>query len=410
MITGGARAGCFDSAGGRSVASMYRPMKHVDAIVLGLGGMGSSVLASLASRGIDVLGIDRESAPHDRGSSHGGSRIVRRAYFEHPDYVPLLEASFEGWRRLEHASGLTCFRRTGVLLVGSSSSRILQASQASAETHGVPVEQLSPDRMRVRFPQFAKDRGWSGLFEPDGGFVDPEAAIEAHLEVARRAGATIRRPVRVLSVDGDDHEAVVRTDREEIRTSRLVVAAGAWTASLLGDHVGVPLIPHRKAMVWFEPADHPACSSEAMPAWLIDDGNAAGCYYGVPTWPGQSSPVGVKIGLHGSGSVVDPDDRGEITSDVIDRFTADLAARLPGAFKRPLEARACLYTMSPDEHFVIDRLPGRGSMVVVAGFSGHGYKFAPVVGEIAADLAIDGSTPRSVDFLGLERFNAVRPD
>jgi sarcosine oxidase len=395
------------SAGCRSVASMTRDMKSVDAIVLGLGGMGASTLAALSRRGVDALGIDQEPRPHARGSSHGGSRIIRRAYFEHADYVPLLNASFEGWWRLEQASGSTCLHRTGVLLVGPADSRIIEASRSSADAHGVPVELFDPDRMRRRFPQFARDRGWWGLFEPDAGFVDPEAGVHAHLAMARRSGASIRRPMKVLSVDGDDHQAVVRTDREEIRTNRLVVAAGAWTSSLLGDHLSVPLIPNRKAMVWFEPVDPRACSPAEMPAWLIDDGHAAGCYYGVPAWPGQSAPLGVKIGLHGPGRVVDPDasyEITEITPEVVDRFTVDLADRLPGVLKGPIAAQACLYTMSPDEHFVVDRLPGRGSMVVVGGFSGHGYKFAPVIGEIAADLAIDGATAQPTGFLGLDRF------
>ena len=400
----------FDSADPSRGVSITDCMKQVDAIVLGLGGMGSSALAAFASRGMEVLGLDQEPAPHARGSSHGGSRIIRRAYFEHPDYVPLLQASFEGWRRLERASGLKCLHRTGVLLVGSSRSPILEASRSSAAAHDVPVELFDPDRMRARFPQFSSDRGWSGLFEPGGGFIDPEAGVRAHLELARRAGASIRRPVKVVSIDGDDQEAVVGTDQGELRTSRLVVAAGAWTASLLGDHLRVPLVPQRKAMIWFEPTDPRACSSDEMPAWLIDDGEPAGCYYGVPTWSGQPSPGGVKVGFHGPGSVVDPDATHEITPEVIERFTADLACRLPGVLKRPLAAQACLYTMSPDEHFVIDRLPGRGSMVVVAGFSGHGYKFAPVVGEIAADLAIDGATPRPAAFLGLDRFGEERPD
>lgn len=397
-----------DSAQRWSTASMKNRMNRVGAIVLGLGGMGSSALSALARRGIDVLGIDQEPAPHVRGSSHGGSRIIRRAYFEHADYVPLLDASFEGWRSLEHASGTTCFHRTGVLLVGSERSSIIEASRASAGVHGVPVELLDPGRMRARFPQFSSDREWSGLFEPGAGFIDPEAGVRAHLEIARRAGASIRRPIKVVSVDGDDHEAVVRTEREEIRTNRLVLAAGAWTASLLGDRLRVSLVPQRKAMVWFKPVEPRTCSSPEMPAWLIDDGDAAGCYYGVPTWPGQPAPIGVKVGFHGSGTVVDPNASHEIAPEVVRRFARDLAIRLPGVLERPLAAQACLYTMSPDEHFVIDRLPGRGSMVVVAGFSGHGYKFAPVVGEIAADLAIEGSTPRSAGFLGLDRFGDVR--
>ncbi len=379
-------------------------MNQVEALVLGLGGMGSSALAALASRGIEVMGLDQEPRPHDRGSSHGGSRIIRRAYFEHPDYVPLLEDSFERWGRLERSTGASCLHRTGVLLVGPTDSSVLRASLASAEAHEVPVEWIGPDRMRHRFPQFASAPGWSGLLEPGGGFVDPEAGVRAHLEVARRAGAVIRRPVRVFSVDGDDSGAVVRTEEGEIRTNRLVIAAGAWSASLLGDRLEVPLVPHRKAMVWFDPIDPESCSPGRMPCWLVDDGDGAGCYYGVPAWPGQSSPAGVKVGFHGPGTVVDPDRPGEIPEEVVERFVEDLAVRLPGVLGRPVAARSCLYTMSPDEHFVIDRLPGRRSMVVVAGFSGHGYKFAPVVGEIAADLALDGGTSSMADFLGLDRF------
>jgi sarcosine oxidase len=384
-------------------------MEQRQTVVVGLGGMGAAVLEALARRGVRPLGLDRFRAGHLSGSSHGGSRVARQAYFEHPDYVPLLKWAFEGWDRLEAETGIRCLHRIGVLLAGGVDSMLLKASLASAREHGIPIESIDSSELRRRFPQFRLPDGMFGVFEPGAGFVRPEAGIDANLEFAVNRGAEIRRPVEVLGIDADDDGAVIRTDQGDIRAERVVVTAGAWTSRLLRElDSSVPLIPQRKEMVWFANRGQAACSSAGMPAWLVDDQGACGdgVYYGVPTWAGQTGHRGMKVGFHGPGVPVDPDLKHVVPQEIVDRFSRDMKRYLPEVLGEPIAAQSCLYTMSPDEHFVIDRLPGRAAVVVAAGFSGHGYKFAPVVGEIAADLAMEGRSSLPAGFLGLSRFEA----
>ncbi len=382
-------------------------MEQRDLVVVGLGGMGSAVLREGARRDLRPLGLERFKNEHTFGSSHGGSRVARQAYFEHADYVPLLESAFDGWDRLEAETGIRCLHRIGVLLAGGDHSRLLKASLASARTHGIPIESLDPADLRRRFPQFRLPKAMRGVFEPGAGFVRPEAGIDANLRSAVGHGAEIRRPVEVLGIDADDAGVLIRTDQGKIHAERVVVTAGAWTSRLLGSlNSRVPLVPQRKEMVWFANRLGDACSSAGMPAWLIDDEARCGdgVYYGVPTWAGQTGPLGMKIGFHGPGVQVDPDAPQVVPPDVVDRFARDMERYLPGVLGEPIAVQSCLYTMSPDEHFVIDRLPGRAAVVVAAGFSGHGYKFAPAIGEIAIDLAVRGESSLPAGFLGLSRF------
>jgi sarcosine oxidase len=376
-------------------------------VVVGLGGIGAAVLNELSIRRIRPLGLDGCTIGHDLGSSHGGSRVARQAYFEHADYVPLLKSAFDGWDRLEAETGIRCLHRIGVLLAGGIDSMLLKASLASARAHGISIESLEPAELRRRFPQFTLPDGMHGVFEPGAGFVRPEAGIDANLQSAVRSGAEIRRPSKVLGIDADDDGALIRTSQGEIRAERVVVAAGAWTSQLLGEiDPRITLVPQRKEMVWFANRGERACSSAGMPAWLIDDDGACGdgVYYGVPTWRGQEGPLGMKIGFHGPGVPVDPNVKQAVPQEIVDRFSRDMKRYLPDVLGEPIAAQSCLYTMSPDEHFVIDRLPGRAAVVVAAGFSGHGYKFAPAIGEIAADLAMKGESSLPAGFLGFARF------
>ncbi len=383
-------------------------MEHRDLVVVGLGGIGSAVLGEAARRGLGPLGLDRFKNGHTFGSSHGGSRVARQAYFEHSDYVPLLESAFDGWDRLEAETGIRCLHRIGVLLAGGDDSMLLNASLASARTHGIPIESLDPAELRRRFPQFRLPKAMRGVFEPGAGFVRPEAGIDANLQSAVGHGAEIRRPVEVLSIDAGDAGALIRTGQGEIHAERVVVTAGAWTSRLLGGllNARVQFVPQRKEMVWFANRVGVACSSAGMPAWLIDDEGRCGngVYYGVPTWAGQTGHLGMKIGFHGPGVPVDPDTAQAVPPDVVDRFSRDMERYLPGVLGEPIAVQSCLYTMSADEHFVIDRLPGRAAVVVAAGFSGHGYKFAPAIGEIAIDLSVGGESSLPAGFLGLSRF------
>jgi len=377
-------------------------------VVVGLGAMGSAACAHIASRGEPVVGLDRFSPPHGRGSTHGGSRIIRRAYFEHPDYVPLLHRAVRGWEDLENRTGLVCMRRVGVLLIGDADSEILMGSRHSADLYDIPVRHLDSEQLSAAYPQFRLPEGMHGLLEPDAGFVVPENGVRAYLELARRHGAELRYDTRVMGLEGDDHGGVVRLADGEIRASRIVVTAGAWTDHLLPSlRSRVELVSQLKHIVWFRPRDAAACSASAMPAWVIDDGGMSGdgLYYGVPTWPGQIGHAGVKVGFHGPGAPVDPDDEGRGPDPaVIERFVRDVHRFLPEAVDGAQASATCLYTMSPDRHFVIDRLPEAASVVFAAGFSGHGYKFAPVIGELLADLALEGRSVMEAGFLGLDRF------
>ncbi len=377
-------------------------------VVVGLGAMGSAACAHLARRGVPVIGIDRFSPPHDQGSSHGGSRVARRAYFEHPDYVPLLERAFRGWERLESETGLACLKRVGVLLMGGPDSEVLRASQESAKRHSIEVMALAPRQLATAYPQFGLPDGTCGLLEPDAGFVIPENGVEAHLRVARRHGAEFRLDTRVVAIEADDDGGVVRLEGESIDASRIVVTAGAWSNQLLpGIAERLHLAAQRKHIVWFRPRDATLCSDARMPAWVIDDGGACGdgLYYGVPTWSGQIGHDGVKIGFHGPGTPIDPDDHARTPDPlVVDRFRNDMERYLPGVLGDPVAAATCLYTMSPDQHFVIDLVPDARSVAFAAGFSGHGYKFAPVIGELLADLVLEGSSELPADFLRVGRF------
>jgi sarcosine oxidase len=381
-------------------------------VVVGLGAMGSSACAHLASRGAPVIGLDRFSPPHERGSTHGGSRVIRRAYFEHPDYVPLLQRAVRGWDDLEASTGLGCMHRVGVLLIGAAESEILMGSRRSADRYDIPVRHLDPGQLSAAYPQFHLPEGTQGLLEQDAGFVVPENGVRACLEIARRHGAELRYDTQVVSVEADDRKGIVRLANSDIRASRIVVTAGAWTEHLLPSlQSRVRLVPQLKHIVWFHPRDTAACSSDAMPAWVIDDGGASGdgLYYGVPTWTGQVGPSGVKVGFHGPGAPVDPDDEGRGPDPaVVERFRRDMGRYLPDVLDGPAAAATCLYTMSPDRHFVIDALPGAEAVIFAGGFSGHGYKFAPVVGELLADLTLLGGSDIQADFLRLDRFGPSR--
>lgn len=278
---------------------------------------------------------------------------------------------------------------------------------ASAMRHDIAVDSCDAAEIRRRWGVFRLPGDVEGLLEPDAGVVVPEHGVRVGLELASRRGADLHFDTPVLAIEPTGDGATIRTVDDRFEVDRVVVAAGAWTGRLLPDFVaGHPLSPQRKVMVWSRPRPdaRASCREDRMPAWLYDDGGAFGngVYYGVPTWLGQVGPEGMKFGFHGPGREVDPEtlDR-VVSSETLARFHRDIDSFMPEALEPPHAAASCLYTISSDEHFILDRLPESPAVVVAAGFSGHGYKFAPVVGEILADLAIDGATTHPADFLGL---------
>jgi sarcosine oxidase len=357
-------------------------------IVLGLGGMGSAAAAHLARRGADVVGVEQFTPGHDRGSSHGDSRVIRQAYFEDPSYVPLLLHAYDLWADLERDDpGI--FRLTGGLMLGRPDAETVAGSLASARQHGLAHETLDAADIRRRFPMFAPDDDEVGVYESASGFVRPERTVREHVRRAAAAGADLRFEERATGWEADDRGARVTTTRGTIEADRLVVCPGAWAPSVLAD-LGVPLLVTRQVVFWFAPSGDPAAYAVGrLPIFIWQRSDMAP--YGFPALDGPDG--GMKVGLHHHGRETDPDALDRVVTDAEVREVADvLRPMLPTMPGRFLRAVACLYTTTPDQHFVISPHPGHANVMVAAGFSGHGFKFVPVVGEILADLALDGST------------------
>ena len=373
-----------------------------DVIILGLGGMGAAAAYHLAARGKSVIGIDRYQPGHRYGSSHGKTRIIREAYFEAPEYVPLVRRAYQLWRELENDSRHSLLTIHGLLTVGPPESDTVNGVLQSSEQYGVACESLSRDEIMHRFPGAIPAEGMVGVYEPTGGLLDPEACIDVHLQLARRHGAGIRDGERVTGWRSTDAGVEVSTDQDTYRAEQLIVAAGPWTGRLLSD-LDLPLECWRVFFAHYDSVKRDYYTPDAFPITIWD--TPAGMYYAVPYLRGQ----GVKVGRHDGGELVDPEtmkrtvDVGELRrqTEIIERY-------MPGSTGRVLEAETCIYTVTPDHHFIIDRHPEHENVMFACGFSGHGYKFATVVGEIMADLAEHGRTEHPIGFLAADRFVAGR--
>jgi monomeric sarcosine oxidase len=377
-------------------------MRHFDVIVIGTGGMGSAAALHLARRGVRVCGLDRFPPGHDRGSSHGQTRLIRLAYYEHPDYVPLLRRAYELWRDLETAAGRPLLVESGLLLAGPPESAVVRGTVESAEVHALPLERLDHAEAARRWPQVRLPDGWSVVHEPRGGYLMVEDCVRAHAAAAAQAGAVLEAGRTVLgwrATPGGG--AVVETDAGDYAADRLVVAAGSWAADL-ARLPEVPLRVLRKSLFWYEPAVAARAKHAAgrLPCFGFD--GPEGFFYGFPALAG----AGLKIAEHTGGTpVADPlaVDRGVVAAERA-RVEAVLTARLPGVGTQLAAHAACLYTMSPDGHFLVGLHPHHPQVVVAAGFSGHGFKFAAVMGEILADLATAGRSSLPIGFLAPTRF------
>jgi sarcosine oxidase len=375
-----------------------------DTIVVGLGAMGSCALAELARRGKRVLGIDRFTPPHERGSSHGGSRVIRLSYFEHPDYVPLLRRAYDGFDRLSKDAGVTLRYETGLVMGGPTGNRVAAGMMRSAQAHDLKVEAIDGGELMRRHPQFSVPRDWELVCETRGGFVRPEATISAALDAARKAGATIVTNAPIDAWRASDAGVWVRCSKGSFDARSLVLASGAWMPGLVGDAVP-SLHPTRETLAWIDDAGDPMWQSTAMPVWLFARGGAPEIY-GVPAFADMGEPRGMKVGLHCRGESADPDEAfGVADGDVVAETLAAVRERLPAAAGRTcLNAKNCLYTMSADSNFVVGLHPAHANVAIACGFSGHGFKFAPVIGEVLADLASDGATTLPIGFLSPKRF------
>ncbi|MCC6317521.1 MAG: N-methyl-L-tryptophan oxidase [Gemmatimonadaceae bacterium] len=362
--------------------------------------MGSAAALHLARQGQRTLVLERFGVAHDRGSSHGLTRIIRLAYFEHPSYVPLLRRAFELWRDLERQAGEPILHVTGSLDAGPVDSRTVSGSIRSCREHDLPYDVLTPGDLAARFPAYRLPAGHVGVFQPDGGFLVPERCIAASLELARVAGADVRPAEGVVRWEAKRGAVTVDTARGTYEAGQLVVAAGAWAPALVPS-LGPLLTPERQVVAWFDVADRDAFAPERFPVFNLEwEGEH---WYGFP----EFSAPGFKVGCyHHRREAVDPErlDRAHVDDDDLALLRPLVRACFAGAQDEVLQAKVCIFTNTPDEDFIIDRLPGSPEVLIASACSGHGFKFAAVVGEIVADLIARGSTTHDIARHALARF------
>lgn len=385
---------------------MARPAAwSADAIVVGLGAHGSAAAAALARRGLRVVGLERFGRGEAWGSSGGRSRIIRIAHYERPSYAPLARAAWERWLALEAETGASILTLTGGLYAGSPGSALVAGALDAARAHAVGHEVVDADEIRRRWPAFSPDDGTIGFVEERAGMLRADVANAAHLAVAERAGAELRFGAHVVDwrpVVGGGVE-VILADGAVLGAERLVLAAGPWLSDLLTD-IELPLAVERQPVCWFAPAVPAAeVSVGRLPIWLFDTPDG-GTFYGFPHDP----EVGLKVSHHHSGEVVGAEtvDRDVRPMDV-ERIRRFIRARMPAADGALTGSTVCLYTNTPDDEFVVDRHPAAPGVAFASACSGHGFKFAPLIGEMLADLVVDGATSWPLDAFRAGRFGTA---
>ena len=411
----------------------YAEDRRFDVVVVGLGAVGSAACWELARRGVEVLGLEQFAIPNTGGSHHGDSRMIRLAYYEHPDYVPLLRRAYERWGELEEFAGERLLYKTGGLYMGrlEPPGELVPESLRAAREHDLPHELLDGDELRRRFPLFELPEDFGGLWEPEAGFLLPERVISAHVRLALEAGATVKAHHPVTGLAVGSRGVTVDTYYGQYHADHVILAGGVWSKDLLEEiDLAIELKTTRQVVGWVWPRERPErFGLGELPVWAVESENVGrppeehrnpggpegrndpgGLWYGLPM-PGElSSRPGMKVGHHFPGPVVVPDSLGvrrPVVED-IERLLPHIARYVPEAVGSLLGLGVCLYTLSPDGHFVLDRLPEHPERLSFAcGLSGHGFKLAPVLGEVLADWALEGTTELPVEFLGLGRLRAL---
>ena len=374
-------------------------MKY-DTIIIGAGSMGMAAGYFLAKSGRKTLLLDAFSPPHQRGSHHGDTRIIRHAYGEEAEYVPLALKAQKLWNELEALSQKELFLQAGVLNAGPAEADFIQTIIRSAELYELPLEILTPAETEKRWPGMHLPADYIGCFEPSSGVLKCGACVEAYRELAVKHGAAIRTDSRVQEVTAKDGCVTVRTENQTFQAKSLVVSAGAWSGQLL-EMLGLslPLQPVRKTFAWFD-AEERLYDHRHFPAFSFEA--PSGIYYGFPSIDGS----GIKTGRHDGGADIDPDEKmedfGSCPADTAD-LRQFLGRHLPSAGRLKF-GKTCMYTMTPDEDFIIDRHPVHPNIVIAAGFSGHGFKFSSAVGHILSDLIITGKTESNIAPFRIGRF------
>jgi sarcosine oxidase len=370
--------------------------RHADVIVVGLGAMGSAVCAELAARGASVIAFDSYEPPHPYGSTHGDTRITRIAIGEGPEYVPLVRRSHERWREIEQQTGVRLLTICGGLVLAPAGSRFLAQTRASASEYDVAHETLSAGEIGERFPMFAIDPQTRGYYEPGAGWVRPEAAVRAQLELARRHGAELRVGEAVERWAPGAADVAVTTASGAYRAEQLVLCAGPWLPGLVPELAHLFAV-HRQLLYWFPVRERYELLRE-MPIFVWDFGGDAGGFvhldgfYGFPAVDGPTG--GVKVATESYEHTALPDGRRHpaTRSEIADMYERCIAPHLPWLGPEVLRTVSCLYTNTRGSRFVIDRHPEHSSVLVVSACSGHGFKHSPAIGEAVAQLVCTGTS------------------
>lgn len=370
--------------------------------------MGSAAAFHLASRGQRVLGLEQFTEAHDKGSSHGASRIIRQAYHEHPAYVPLVQRAYELWEQLELDSGADLLHLTGGLMIGTPGSSVVEGTITSATQHNLPYELLDASELKRRYPVLSARPDEIAVHELRAGYLRPENCVRAHLQQAARHGAELHFEERATNWEAHPSGSGVRvtTDRGSYEADRLVIAPGAWAPALLNE-LGIPFDIRRHVMCWFQPTeDVQPFLPDRFPIYMWDV-NGHDIFYGFPAIDGAGG--GVKIAVHSGGERCTPETLRDTPADRdIEELRTYMARFIPQLNGPLLDAVACMYTLTPDEHFVVSLHPDYAQVSIAAGFSGHGFKFTSVIGEILADLATSGGTHHPIALFSPERFSHQR--
>ena len=375
-------------------------MNTYDVIVVGLGAMGGAAAYHCAKRGARGLRLDANQPNHILGSSHGATRAIRETYFESPEYVPLSQRSAELWRELEQESGASLLTTNGAIYVAPKDHPMMKGVTSAADIHGLEIEHLSFDNMASRFPGFALPDDWAGIFEPNGGVLQAETCRQAHLDMAVRHGADLRFGCAVTGWrQNASGNVVVTTTEGEFEAGSAILTLGPWACDSLCE-LNLPITGRRIPIVHFDAIDPTRYNPDDMSVYFW--ATPEGVYAGFPHFEGE----GVKIMRHDSGDVCTPDTaRRDVTEADIKEISDFANKYMPYANRRVRNSLIGLYTMTPDGHFIIDSYPGMQNVAYATGFSGHGFKFSPVIGEILADMVLEGGTKHPTGFLSADRFS-----
>lgn len=370
-----------------------------DVAVIGLGAMGSAAVYHLARRGAKVLGLDQFEPPHTMGSSHGETRVIREAYFEHTSYVPLVQRAYELWAELEKEAGEQLYVKTCGLMIGDPESTVVRGAVQSAREHRLPHEVLGSAEIRKRYAGLNPAAEMIGVLEPRAGILFPEKCVAAHLRLAKKAGAEIRTNERVVGWKRNGEGVLVRGENAEYSARRLIISAGPWIVDLVRE-LGAVLQVERQVLLWFETLEKEIFGPERFPIHLWEyEPNKM--FYGFP-----DLGTGLKVSFHHQGEITDTAAvNREVTEADIAAMRSLLGKYLPGGNGRFLRGTVCLYTNTPDGHFIIDKHPRDERVILTSPCSGHGFKFGSAIGEVLADLAMEGKSRFDLSLFRLGRFN-----